>query len=295
MTWFKVDDGLHSHPKWLAASPHARALWVSAGSWAAAHLTDGHVPRHALPLLGGRLKDATELVRLGLWESVGDGWAFHDWATFQPSAESVEADRAAARERQRRARDKSRESRRDKHRDSGRESPATDAVSHGPPDPTRPDLPSSSSGNSRGAQPPAGGKPPETTTSDEPTALPPVGEGLTPDQLWPAMAHRKLGLERTAGRGPTSRGQVGWLRTTAATYEAEHHQRAVTHLDDTITGTPADYLVWLLEPDLSDRDYTGFTLDPEPTPDPPTSGTDAASDALAEARARRNNTPGDAA
>lgn len=145
MTWFKVDDALHSHPKWLAASPAARALWASAGSWCASHLTDGNVPRHALPLLGGRPKDADELVQIGLWETAGDGWVFHDWAEFQPSAESVGAERAAARERQRRARDKARESRRDARRDArrdgDRESHVSDAVSHGPPDPTRPDLP----------------------------------------------------------------------------------------------------------------------------------------------------------
>jgi hypothetical protein len=188
MPWFKVDDGLHSHPKWLGASLGARALWVTAGSWSASHLTDGHIPRHVLASLGGRPKHATELVELGLWAVDGDGWRFHDWDAFQPSSESVEADRANARERQRRAREKARASRRDSQRDtpepgertsadcsetanvsasksrngntgvstpdeqpsspvtsmngfvSRRDSRVIDAVSHGPPDPTRPDL-----------------------------------------------------------------------------------------------------------------------------------------------------------
>ena len=142
MTWFKVDDGLHSHPKWLTASPPARALWVTAGSWSASHLTVGHIPRSALPVLSGRPRDADELVNVGLWEPLGDGWQFHSWDEFQPSSESVEQERAAARERQRRARNKARTSRRDK--------PVTDTASHGPPrhgppDPTRPD-PSTSRG-----------------------------------------------------------------------------------------------------------------------------------------------------
>ena len=140
MTWFKVDDGLHSHPKWLAASPHARALWVTAGSWCASHLTDGHVPKHTLQTLCGRRKDAAELVNLGLWITVDDGWQFHDWLAFQPSAESVVAEREAARQRQRRAREKARESRRASRRDIDRESRVNHTVSHGPPDPTRPDL-----------------------------------------------------------------------------------------------------------------------------------------------------------
>jgi len=147
VTWFKVDDGLHSHPKWMAIPPAARGLWVTAGSWASAHLTDGHIPRHALTALGGRPRDAADLVRIGLWEENGDGWRFHEWHTDSdgsrrnPTKHEVDADRAAARDRQRRARDKARESR----RDNPRESPSESRREFAPPDPTRPtkDLTSS--------------------------------------------------------------------------------------------------------------------------------------------------------
>lgn len=131
MTWFKVDDGLHSHRKWLATSMAARGLWVTAGSWCADQLTDGHVPAHVLRQVGGTTRNAAELVANGLWDVVDDGWRFHQWDEFQPSREAVEAERAAARERQRRARDRAK-SRRDSHANNG--------ASHGPPDPTRPDL-----------------------------------------------------------------------------------------------------------------------------------------------------------
>lgn len=104
MPWFKVDDALYGHPKWLAATPHARALWVSAGSWCSAHLTDGMVPRHVLPTLGGRTRDAAELVRVGLWSTVEDGWAFHGWLEMQPSREAVVADRRSGAARQKVAR-----------------------------------------------------------------------------------------------------------------------------------------------------------------------------------------------
>src|SRR4051812_39798971 len=67
MTWFKVDDGLWGHPKWLATPAPARGLWVTAGSWSAANLTDGRIPRHVLPSLGGRPRDAATLVTVGLW------------------------------------------------------------------------------------------------------------------------------------------------------------------------------------------------------------------------------------
>lgn len=134
MPWFKVDDQLYSHPKWLATSPAARALWVSAGSWCAAHLTDGQVPRHVLSILGGRPRDAADLVRAGLWVTADDGWAFHGWLEMQPSAEQVEGERAAARDRQRRARERARESRRDATGTHGEVHPGVTVP------PTRPDL-----------------------------------------------------------------------------------------------------------------------------------------------------------
>lgn len=105
MTWFKVDDGLHSHPKWLAASPRARALWTTAGSWCADNLTDGYVSETALRHSGGTLKDAAELVEVGLWEVVTDGpqtgWLFHEWAADgrQPTRAKVLAARKKTAER----------------------------------------------------------------------------------------------------------------------------------------------------------------------------------------------------
>lgn len=111
MPWFKVDDALYGHPKWLRTPPAARALWVTAGSWSAAQLTDGHVPAHVLPMLGGTTRAAGELVKAGLWTVDGDGWRFHAWLEFQPSSEQVQAERAQARERQRKAREKAKASR----------------------------------------------------------------------------------------------------------------------------------------------------------------------------------------
>lgn len=136
MPWFKVDDALYSHPKWLAASPAARALWVTAGSWSADQLTDGLVPRHVLPILCARPKDAAELVRVGLWAEEGDGWRFHSWLDFQPSAESVEAERAAARDRMAKVR-ANKTARSPNVRPNN--SRSSEEVRSTRPDPTRPD------------------------------------------------------------------------------------------------------------------------------------------------------------
>ncbi len=96
MTWFKVDDRLWGHPKWLATPARSRALWASAGSWCAGQGTDGKVPRHVLPILGGNARDAAALVTAGLWRETRDGWRFHGWDEFQPDAASEKARRSAA-------------------------------------------------------------------------------------------------------------------------------------------------------------------------------------------------------
>lgn len=106
MSWFKVDDKFHSHPKVLDAPLKALGLWVKAGAWSSDQLTDGRIPKTALTLLGGTPTDARALVTAGLWEVDGNGWRFHDWADMQPSRGDVEARREAEREKKRRWREK---------------------------------------------------------------------------------------------------------------------------------------------------------------------------------------------
>lgn len=148
MTWFKVDDGFAFHPKAGVAGNAALGLWVRAGSWSAQQLTDGEVPRKYLRALGGRPRDAKQLVLAGLWETTTEGWRFHDWDVFQPSRKHVLSEREAARERMKRVRSQ---------RSSGERSPE-----HSPnvrptqrsTTPTRPDL-RTSSGSSSTAEPSA--------------------------------------------------------------------------------------------------------------------------------------------
>lgn len=95
MPWFKVDDKLHSHPKWVGLPKGARALWISAGSWSSAQLSDGFVPRTVLKSLQGTTREAEQLVAAGFWETDAEGWRFHDWREYQPTRESVTATREA--------------------------------------------------------------------------------------------------------------------------------------------------------------------------------------------------------
>lgn len=104
MTWFKVDDAFWSHPKTLALSKGAVALWVRAGSYSGNHLTNGVINRDVLPMLQGTTDEANELVDAGLWIDHIDGYVFHDWDVYQPTRESVEKQRESWRSRQQKRR-----------------------------------------------------------------------------------------------------------------------------------------------------------------------------------------------
>lgn len=114
MTWFKVDDGLHSHRKAVRAGVAAMGLWVLSGSWASDQLSDGWIPRYIAARLDPKQyeRHAAALVQAGLWiadEHEGEsGWWFHQWEDHQPTAKTVHERRDAAKDRMRRAREQRR-------------------------------------------------------------------------------------------------------------------------------------------------------------------------------------------
>lgn len=117
MTWAKIDDAAPHHPKFIAAGWEAFGLWVAGLCYCNRWLTDGLVPKVAVPglLPGLSPKKAHELaVRLTTnsvrpggnpsWIDEGDHYRVHDFESYQPTKAEVEAARAAARNRQRRHR-----------------------------------------------------------------------------------------------------------------------------------------------------------------------------------------------
>lgn len=166
MTWFKVDDGFAFHPKAILAGNAALGLWVRAGAWCGANLTDGYIPKTFITTMGAQKRDADKLIASGLWvhakrtqdahetntertqnaHSAGTcqpnqnhracgghtGYQFHEWGLMQPTKADVEAERAANRARQKEWREKKR---------NGVTDAVTDTVSNaGSNDtPTRPD------------------------------------------------------------------------------------------------------------------------------------------------------------
>jgi hypothetical protein len=117
MSWFKVDDGFHEHPKVHRLAERAErdfalciAIWALSGPYAARHETDGAIGlatvRRLLPGVSREdiARAAGELVAVGLWELDGDGYRFHDWHDYQPTREAKEAKRRQERDKKARQR-----------------------------------------------------------------------------------------------------------------------------------------------------------------------------------------------
>lgn len=148
MTWFRLDDGFHAHPKVLEAGNAAVGLWVRCATWASANLTDGHIPAKVARSYGTR-PQIDALVDAGLWEAVPDGFRIPDFTDYNPSRAQIRAEREAQRERQsrhRRTRNEqatpavTRDDAEMSRRDMTVSHAVTNALVTAPrPDPTRPD------------------------------------------------------------------------------------------------------------------------------------------------------------
>lgn len=134
MPWYRVDDSLWGSPVWAQLPNSAKALWVTAGSWSCDQLTNGEIPAHMLGMLGGRPSDARALVETGgelaLWAPIPGGWFDRSFDGCQLTRDQVLAERAAAAERQKRARDKA-TANRGKPNSNGVSHGVTTGVSHG--------------------------------------------------------------------------------------------------------------------------------------------------------------------
>jgi len=114
-----MDDELWRNEKLGRVGSLGRSLWMQALAWSNDHLSDGFVPRHALPALASdvalgdlyardaqgklrvvRLTDVVDrLVAENLWTTAEGGYAIHDFHEFNESAEQVRARRQAKADR----------------------------------------------------------------------------------------------------------------------------------------------------------------------------------------------------
>lgn len=107
MSWAKIDDQFHAHPK-IASMDYrmlaAVGLHTLALSWCASQLTDGFVPENQPARLAGntgRLLPRTGVAGLvdcllsaGMWERVEGGYQIHDYLDYNPSKDAVLSERA---------------------------------------------------------------------------------------------------------------------------------------------------------------------------------------------------------
>jgi hypothetical protein len=114
VTWARLDDSSLDHEKFLSLSESlspmealaADGLWRRGLVYACKHLTDGFLPRSAIPKLAGlspakAFKLAAALVaargrsEYGLWLAVDSGYQIHDFDQWNPNREETEKKRAA--------------------------------------------------------------------------------------------------------------------------------------------------------------------------------------------------------
>lgn len=243
MTWFKVDDSFHSNPKVLATSAAALGLWVVAGAWSSASLTDGFVPEHALPRLMPDAEPlANELVERGLWRRARGGYRFHDWKDYNPRAVDVKREREAARERMRNLR-----ANRKVNNKSAGQTPKRSGeqqanvrevfVTPSRPDPTRPG--SSPNGELRDAPPASPGPPTDDPPPPTPTRQESRGTRL-PDEFPVTDAMAEWAREKAPSCGgpdheafcdywraaPGAKGRkLDWVATWRNWMRREHERR----------------------------------------------------------------------
>jgi hypothetical protein len=122
MTWARLDDTFHHHPKGHEVTLAALGLFALGLSYSADNGTRGRLPEKWVlgRIIGDDQTAPQQLVDAGLWERVDSGWVIHDYHDYNLTPEELEERRVGARERKRRQRDRERESR------------VTESVSPGP-------------------------------------------------------------------------------------------------------------------------------------------------------------------
>lgn len=134
MGWLRLDDQYDDHPKIVTAGPEAAWLDVRGMLFCARHETDGFIPEAQLTRIGSefstskRRKLVSTLVSVQRWEKVDGGYRVNDFLEYNPTQAQKEDERAAARERMRKARENkgrsSGEQKPNKRRSSGNPVPA---------------------------------------------------------------------------------------------------------------------------------------------------------------------------
>jgi hypothetical protein len=101
MSWARLDDGWHDHPKTIEAGLEAAGLWAMCLTWAYKNRrkskTPGVVPVSVVERFAGRRSKALagKLVQVGFFDDLtAAGWPIHDFAFYLPKYDSQQASAA---------------------------------------------------------------------------------------------------------------------------------------------------------------------------------------------------------
>lgn len=104
MSWAKLADNFHSHPKTLRMGLDGAGLYGRGLSYAACHLTDGFLPDE---WVNAHPKNVVKkLIDVGAWEKTEGGFLIVDYLDYNPARSEVEKKRRATNARVTRYRDR---------------------------------------------------------------------------------------------------------------------------------------------------------------------------------------------
>lgn len=195
MPWVKLDENFADHPKVERVGPLAAWLHVAALCYCSRHLTDGRIPKAKAVRLADIPNPAdhvSALVTEGLWADAGTDYVIHDYLDYQPSRDSVLAERSAARDRMAKKR-------------SAARSPEVPPNKNGSS--ASPSRPVDSSHSTR----------PQVTHEDDE-----ISTSSVPDETWDHYAKLKLG-QQTGIRNPQP-----WLAKCRRNARTELEEQAQT-------------------------------------------------------------------
>lgn len=100
LPWVRLDCQFATNPKVLelVAEKRFRAafVYVAALAYSGSHGTDGYLPATCLPFIHATKADANQLVDVGLWAPMPNGWSINGWDEFQISDEAARKRRERA-------------------------------------------------------------------------------------------------------------------------------------------------------------------------------------------------------
>jgi len=102
LPWVRLDTQFASNPKMLCLASQSRwracFVYVASLAYAGAHGTDGYISEAVLPFVHATKKEATDLVKAGLWHADVGGWQINGWDEFQISDEETQKRKKKARD-----------------------------------------------------------------------------------------------------------------------------------------------------------------------------------------------------